>query len=286
MCSIGEHANLSHSLVKEKWVHMPKFAANLSWLFTNLDFKDRFAAAAGAGFTGVECLFPYDHAAAEVAELLHANGLEQVLINAPPGDWDSGERGIGCLPGRHDDFRRSVEQALAYAKRIECPRIHVMAGAVPDGVDPKKMQDQFIENLSFAADICGRAGVRVLIEPINTVDMPGYFLCHPDQAVAIIDEVASPHLALQFDIYHVAMMGLDIARHIKRHLPRVAHFQIAGMPGRNEPVGGDIDYPALFDLIDGLEYDGWVGCEYRPRESTLDGLGWLRDQGVKPPASP
>jgi len=207
MCSIGGHANLSLVLVKEKWVQMPKFAANLSWLFTDLDFKDRFAAAADAGFKGVECLFPYDHAAAEVAELLHESGLEQILINAPPGDWDGGERGLGCLPGRHDDFRISIEKALRYAKSIGCTRIHAMAGVAPGDVDPAKLRDQFVENLAFAADICGQAGVRVLIEPINTTDMPGYFLCHPDQAAMIISEVASAHLALQFDIYHIAMMG-------------------------------------------------------------------------------
>lgn len=286
MCSIGGHANLSLSPVKEKWVQMPKFAANLSWLFTELDFKDRFAAASDAGFNGVECLFPYDHAAAEMADLLRDNGLEQVLINAPPGDWDGGERGLGCLPGRHDDFRGSIEKALDYATGIGCTRIHAMAGVAPESVDPAKLRDQFVQNLSFAADLCGRAGVRVLIEPINRTDMPGYFLCHPDQAAAIISDVASPYLALQFDIYHVAMMGLEIADHIKRHLPVVAHFQIAGMPGRNEPVDGDIDYPALFDLIDDLEYDGWIGCEYRPRGTTLDGLGWARGHGLRPPASP
>lgn len=273
-------------MLKEKWVTMPKLAANLSWLFTELDFRDRFAAAAGAGFKGVECLFPYDHAAADVAALLNAHGLEQVLINAPPGDWDNGERGLGCLPGRQDDFRESLEIALTYAGKIGCTRVHAMAGIAPDGIDPKRSHDLFVENLARAAEMSGRAGIRVMIEPINTVDMPGYYLSHPDQAARLIADVASPHLGLQFDVYHAAMLGLDLAEHIKRHFPVIGHFQIAGHPGRGEPVDCDIDFQALFDLIDGLGYGGWIGCEYRPRGGTTDGLGWARSYGISPSARP
>ena len=262
---------------------MPKFAANLSWLFTELDFMDRFAAAAGAGFKGVECLFPYDYAAADVASQLTEHGLEQALINASPGDWQGGERGLGCLPGRQDDFRAAIDQAVDYANRIGCRRVHVMAGLAPGDVSPAELQAIYTENLSVAADLGGAAGIRVLIEPINTVDMPGYFLSFPDQAAAIMADVASPHLAMQFDIYHAGMQGLDIAGQINRHLSLIGHFQIAGLPGRGEPIGGDIDCPALFQLIDGLGYDGWIGCEYRPRGSTEEGLAWARDYGIGHP---
>jgi len=263
---------------------MPKFAANLSWLFTDLDFMDRFAAAAAAGFRGVECLFPYEYAAADIAAQLAHNGLRQVLINAPPGDWDAGERGLGCLPGRRDDFRAAMERALDYATGIGCTRIHVMAGITPSGADSAQVRDVFAENLAVAADLCRDTGVWVMIEPINKTDMPGYFLSSPDRAAALIDAVASPHLKLQFDIYHAAMSGLDIAGQIKRHFPAIGHFQVAGMPGRGEPVGGDIDYPALFDLIDGLGYEDWIGCEYRPTGKTMDGLGWAGMYGIRSPA--
>jgi len=263
---------------------MPKFAANLSWLFTELDFMDRFAAAAAAGFKGVECLFPYGHAAADIAAQLAHNELQQVLINAPPGDWDAGERGLGCLPGRRDDFRTAMERALDYATGIGCTRIHVMAGIAPTGADSAQLQDVLAENLAVAADLCRGTGVRVMIEPINTADMPGYFLSSPDRAAALIEAVASPHLKLQFDIYHAAMAGLDIAGQIKRHFPVIGHFQVAGMPGRGEPVEGDIEYPALFDLIDGLGYVGWIGCEYRPTGKTTNGFGWAVNYGIRSPA--
>ncbi len=261
---------------------MPKLAANLSWLFTELDYMDRFAAAAGAGFKGVECLFPYDHGAAHVAARLADHGLEQVLINAPPGDWEGGERGLGCLPGCSDDFRASMEKAVEYAVKIGCPRIHAMAGIAPVDADPAILQGVFAKNLALAADLCGQAGITVMIEPINRTDMPGYFLSHPDQAAALIAEVASPHLGLQFDIYHAAMMGLDIAGHLKSHFAVIGHIQVAGFPGRGEPVAGDVDYPGVFDMIDGLGYSGWIGCEYRPLGTTLAGLSWAQSYGIMP----
>ena len=250
---------------------MLKFAANLSWLFTELDFGDRFAAAAGAGFGG-----------ADVAERLTENSLELVLINAPPGDWGAGERGMGCLPGHRDEFRAALLMALDYASQTGCKRIHVMAGITPPDTDPAELQEIFTENLAVAAKMCGEAGVRVMIEPINSTDMPGYYLSSPDQAAALIDAVASPHLGLQFDVYHAAMSGLDIVSQIKSHFSVIGHFQIAGQPGRNEPVDCNIDYPALFDLIDGLGYEDWIGCEYRPAGKTKDGLGWARDYGISP----
>lgn len=260
---------------------MPKFAANLSWLFTELDFMDRFAAAATAGFKGVECLFPYDHAANEIAAKLADHDLTQALINAPPGDWGGGERGLGCLPDRRQEFRSGMEKAVDYAVAIGCRRIHAMAGNTPDGIDPDELHAVYTDNLSFAAGLAGKAGIRLMIEPINRVDMPDYYLSRPDQAAAIIADVASPHLGLQFDIYHAGMEGLDIAGQIKQHFPIIGHFQVAGIPGRGEPVGGDVDYPALYHLIDELGYDGWIGCEYRPRGTTEDGLEWARDYGVR-----
>ena len=263
---------------------MPKLAANISWLFTELDFTDRFTAAADVGFKAVECLFPYEYASADMATRLKDNGLEQALINAPPGNWQDGERGLGCLPGRAKDFRDSIEKAIDYAVKIDCKRIHAMAGIAPVDADPVELQGVFVENLTHAASLCGQAGVRVMIEPINTIDMPGYYLSHPEQAAAIIADVSSPYLGLQFDIYHAAMSGLDIAGQIKRHFPIIGHFQVAGMPGRGEPVDCDVNFSALFELIDGLGYSDWIGCEYRPVGTSEEGLGWAQDYGINSPA--
>ncbi|MHA1598703.1 MAG: hydroxypyruvate isomerase family protein [Alphaproteobacteria bacterium] len=247
---------------------MPKFAANLSWLFTELDFSDRFAAAAGAGFRGVECLFPYEQDAGDVAGFLADNDLQMVLINAPAGDWQMGARGLGSLPGREDDFRASISHAIDYAGRIGCRRLHVMAGI-------GGRRETFVDNLRLATEVCAGEGIKLLIEPINPVDMPGYFLDSPAQALTVIDEVDSPHLGLQLDIYHTRMMGLDPAEVIVGNLGLVSHMQVAGLPARNEPDDADFDYQGLFKLIDNIGYDGWIGCEYRPRAATLEGLGWL-----------
>ena len=266
--------------VKENWRIMPKLAANLSWLFSDLAFKDRFAAAASAGFKGVECLFPYEYPTGDLAALLDDHGLQQVLINAPPGDWERGERGLGCLPGRQDDFRAAIELAIDYAGALKCPRIHAMAGIAPRN---DQSRDILLENLAVAAQLCGRAGIRLLIEPINGMDMPGYYLNTPDQAAVLIERVASPHLSLQFDIYHVAMAGLDLGEQIERHFSLIDHFQIAGKPGRKEPVNCDIDTTTLFRQIDGLGYDGRIGCEYN---QTRLGFSWARDYGIKNPARP
>ncbi len=265
---------------------MPNFAANLHWLFTELDFMDRFAAASIAGFKGVECLFPYDHVASDVAAKLADHGLSQALINAPPGDWVRGERGLGCLPDRQDEFRKGLKKSVCYAEAIGCKRIHAMAGIAPDGADPERLQDVFIDNLSFAAALAGETGIRVMIEPINRIDMPGYYLSRPDQAAVIIEAVASPHLRMQFDIYHVGMEGLDISGQIERHFPVIDHFQVARIPGRGEPIGGDVDYRALFGMIDELGFQGWIGCEYRPEGRTEDGLEWIQEYGFSYLAMP
>jgi len=256
-------------LMKRKYRTVPKFAANLNWLFTEVDFLDRFAAAAAAGFRGVECLFPYDYKTSEVVSRLSDNNLQQVLINAPPGDWQKGERGLGCLAGRQAEFRDSINKAIEYAQAIDCPKVHIMAGLA--GADAR---DLFVENLYFAAEACAAAGLLGLIEPINDRDMPGYFLTRPDQALEILKAVASPHLRLQLDLYHAARMGFDVALTIDNYINSVAHFQIAGVPDRHEPDSGEVDYQPLFNNIDQLGYDGWIGCEYRPRRTTGAGLGW------------
>jgi len=241
---------------------------------------DRFRAAAGAGFAAVECLFPYDHPAETVARELEACGLEMVLINAPPGDWRQGERGLAAVPGREDAFRGAIERAVAYAGTIDCRRIHVMAGIVAEDAERREYDEAYLANLGHAAGACGAAGITALIEPINPIDMPGYYLSDPVRAVDTINEIASPFLGLQLDLYHVAMLGRDPADMIRMAGSAMRHVQIAGHPGRAEPAGGSLDYPALFRLLDASGYDGWVGCEYRPRTSTVAGLGWAREFGL------
>lgn len=255
---------------------MPKFAANLSFLYTELPFLDRFAAAAEDGFAGVEFLFHYEHPAAEIARRLRDARLEQVLLNAPPGDWSRGERGLGALPGREAEFRAGVEQALEYATALACPRIHVIAGLAPSGADRAAMRRTYVDNLRVACRDAERAGVTVCIEPINTRDIPGYFLNRQDEAVAILAEVGAPNLKVQMDLYHCQIVEGDVATKIRRHIAHVGHMQLAGVPDRNEPDTGELNYPYLFRLIDSLGYAGWIGCEYRPRAGTREGLGWFR----------
>jgi hydroxypyruvate isomerase len=261
---------------------MPRFAANLSLLYPELDFLARFAAAARDGFQAVEYLFPYAWPAAELAARLQAHGLQQVLFNAPPGDWEAGERGLACLPGREAEFRTGFEQALDYAGALACPRIHVMAGLAPLGADPAVLQATYLNNLRWAAAQAAPQGVTVLIEPINLRDMPGYFLSRQAQAHAVVAEVGAPNLQVQMDLYHCQIMEGDVAMKLRQYLPggRIGHLQIAGVPERHEPDTGELNYPYLFALLDELGYDGWVGCEYRPQRGaqasgTSDGLGWF-----------
>jgi hydroxypyruvate isomerase len=254
---------------------MPRFAANLSFLFDELPFLERFAAATAAGFSGVEFLFPYAHPAAELADRLRAHGLRQALFNLPPGDWNAGERGLAALPDRRTEFQDSVASALAYARALDCPTLHAMAGLVPEGADRETLRETYIDNLRFAADACAADGISVVIEPLNDRDVPGYFLAHVDEAAAIVAAVDRPNVGLQFDCYHVQIMDGDLARRIERHRALIRHVQIAGVPGRHEPDVGEIHYPYLFDLLDRLGYTGWVGCEYRPAATTVAGLGWL-----------
>lgn len=262
---------------------MPQFAANLSMLYQEHAFLDRFAAAAADGFTAVEFLFPYAFPAAEIAARLQQYGLQQVLFNAPPGDWDGGERGMACLPGREAEFRQGFARALDYAQTLACPRIHVMAGLLPAGQTRDSLRPTYEANLAWAAEQAAGAGLDVLIEPINTRDMPGYYLNRQDQAHAIVESVGAPNLKVQMDLYHCQIMEGDLASKLRQYLPtgRVGHIQIAGVPERHEPDVGEINYPYLFELLDSLGYAGHVGCEYRAQRGavpggTSAGLGWLR----------
>jgi len=254
---------------------MPKFAANLTMLFNEVPFLDRFAAAAAAGFSGVEYLFPYEWPADELAARLADNGLVQVLHNLPPGDWAAGERGIACHPERIAEFRAGVARGIEYATRLGCPRLNCLAGILPQGVSREAAEAVFIENLAYAATELGRAGLRLLVEPINTYDIPGFFLSRSDQAIRIMDAVGAGNLYLQYDIYHAQRMEGELAATIARLLPRIDHMQLADNPGRHEPGSGEIHFPFLFGEIDRLGYDGWIGCEYRPAGDTVAGLGWL-----------
>jgi len=256
---------------------MPKFAANLSMMFNEVPFLERFAAAKSAGFAGVEFLFPYEFSPNELAHHLHGNGLQQVLFNLAPGDWEAGERGLAALPGREDEFRASVDQALEYAGVLSCKTLHVMAGVVPSDTPWEKMFDTVVENLGFAADAFAQAGVTAVLEPLNSRDAPGYFLPRAADAARVIKAVDRPNVGLQFDFYHVQIMDGDLARHFEAHAEITRHVQIAGVPERHEPDVGEINFPYLFELMDRLGYDGWVGCEYRPRTTTMEGLGWLSD---------
>ncbi|MFC0410493.1 2-oxo-tetronate isomerase [Roseomonas elaeocarpi] len=254
---------------------MPRFAANLSLMFNEVPFLDRFAAARAAGFTAVEFLFPYEHPAAEIRSRLDGEGLELVLFNAPPGDWNNGERGTSALPGRRAEFRENFPRALDYATALGCPRLHVMAGMAPAGVAPETLLAGFAANLDWAADRCAAAGVLPVIEPINHRDMPGYVLNTTDQGAAIIAALGADRVGLQFDLYHCQITEGDLCRQVEKHLPVIAHMQVADVPARHEPGTGEVNWPFVFERIDALGYRGWIGCEYRPAGGTVDGLGWF-----------
>ncbi|TGB15695.1 2-oxo-tetronate isomerase [Streptomyces sp. MZ04] len=264
---------------------MPRFAANLSMMYTEHDFLDRFAAASADGFEAVEYLFPYDHEPAALRGRLDEHGLRQVLFNAPPGDWESGERGIASLPGREAEFRSGIDRALAYAAALGCGQVHVMAGLRPADATPARLaehRDTYLANLAWAAQRAADVDVDVLIEPINGRDMPGYFLHRQAEAHAIVREVGAPHLKVQLDLYHCQIVEGDLTTTLRRDLPtgRVAHLQIAGVPDRHEPDQGELDIRYLFDVVDELGFEGWIGCEYRPRAGTSEGLGWLKNHGL------
>ena len=255
---------------------MPNFAANLTMMYNEVDFLDRFDAAAKAGFKGVEYLFPYPFSKDDLVERLQKNNLTQVLHNLPAGNWDSGERGIACLPDRSGEFQDGVGQAIEYAQALGCKQLNCLAGITPQGESADKVHQTFVANLKFAADALKSANIKLLIEPINTRDIPGFYLCHTQQALDIISAVGSDNLALQYDIYHMQIMEGDLAPTIEKHLSQIDHMQLADNPGRHEPGSGEINYPFLFDFIDKLGYQGWIGCEYKPADGTDAGLGWIK----------
>ena len=259
---------------------MPRLAANLSMLFGELPFLDRFAAAAQAGFEAVELQFPYEFRPADLRARLDDNGLALVLHNLPPGDWSRGERGIGCHPDRVAEFRAGVDRAIDYATALGCGQVNCLAGIAPAGVPDGRLRETLVENLRFAAERTRSAGIRLLIEPINVHDIPGFYLNRSRQALELIAEVGSDNLCLQYDIYHMQRMEGELAATIKASLPKIAHIQLADNPGRNEPGTGEINYRFLFGWLDAIGYPGWIGCEYRPRTTTGAGLGWRAAHGV------
>jgi len=259
---------------------MPRFAANLSMLFTEHPFLDRFERAARAGFQAVEFLFPYAHPAEEIRARLRANGLQLVLHNLPAGDWDAGERGIACLPDRVGEFREGVARAIAYATELGVPQLNCLAGKAPAGVDEATLRRTFVDNLRHAASELKRAGLRLLIEPINTFDIPGFYLSRTAQAVGLLDEVGADNAFVQYDLYHAQRMEGELVGTLARYLPRIAHVQLADNPGRHEPGSGEINYPFVFAQLDRLGYAGWIGCEYKPATTTDAGLGWRQRLAV------
>ena len=259
---------------------MPRLCANLSMLFTEHDFLQRFDAAAEAGFTGVEYLFPYEFSSAQIKDRLEANGLTQVLFNLPAGEWAKGERGIACHPDRVEEFRAGVDLAIAYAHVLGNTQINCLAGIRPAEGSDELIENTFIANLKYAADKLETVGLRLIMEMINTLDIPGFYLNTTRQALAIRDKVGSKNLALQYDIYHMQIMEGDLARTLQTHLPVIQHMQLADNPGRHEPGTGEINYHFLFEHLDRIGYQGWVGCEYKPLTTTEAGLGWLKTYNV------
>jgi hydroxypyruvate isomerase len=255
---------------------MPRFAANLSYLFIETDFLNRFEAARRAGFKAVEFHFPYQYQITRLVDTVAESGTEVVLFNLPAGDWVNGERGIACHSARITEFQEGVGRALDYAKALGVARLNCLAGLHPAGVTEELAMQTLIENLRFAATALARAGISLVIEPINTFDMPGFFVSTPRQALAIIDRVGSDNLALQYDVYHAQVMEGNLAATLQNHLARIGHIQIADNPGRHEPGSGEINFPFLFEHLDRIGYVGWVGCEYKPATTTESGLGWLR----------
>ncbi|HJH22980.1 MAG TPA: hydroxypyruvate isomerase family protein [Paenalcaligenes hominis] len=255
---------------------MPKFAANLSLLFTEYDFQKRFVHAAAAGFKGVEYLFPYDHTATALRQLLDDNQLEQVLFNLPAGNWGAGERGLACLPDRRQEFQDSVHLALEYACTLGNSLIHCMAGIKPEGLSTTAALTCYLENLHYAAQAAAEHDRIICIEPINHFDMPGYFLNYSQQALDIVHELNHDNIKLQFDIYHAQRMEGHICFSLERLLPYIAHIQIANTPGRHEPHLGELNYDFIFHFLKQLQYSGWIGCEYIPALHTGAGLSWLQ----------
>jgi hydroxypyruvate isomerase len=255
---------------------VPRFAANLTMMYNEVPFLDRFAAAAKAGFKGVEFLFPYEYPREVVAERVREAGVEIALFNMPPGNWAGGERGIACIPGREKEFREGVDKALAYATHLGLKRLHPMAGIMPAGADRATCKATYIANIRYAAESVGKHGITCVIEPINNRDIPGFFLNYQAESAEVCETIGAPYLKMQMDLYHMQVMEGDIAMKLKKYASRCGHVQIAGAPERNEPDTGEIRYEYLLRVLDEIGYDGWVGCEYRPAKGTVEGLGWFK----------
>jgi hydroxypyruvate isomerase len=255
---------------------LPKFSANLSFLYADLPFLDRIAAAAADGFPAVEYVGPYDHEPEEVAAELQSAGVEQALFNLPAGDWAAGERGIGCLPDRVAEFRGGVDLAIRYARALGCPKVNCLAGVAPLGADPAELEAVLIANLKYAAMRTGNAGIKLLLEPINLRDIPGFHVSTTDHAERLLEAVGSDNLYIQYDFYHRQVMQGDLVPSFERLRDRIAHVQIADNPGRGEPGTGEINYAFVLNALDRLGYDGFVGCEYKPVAGTTEGLGWRK----------
>jgi hydroxypyruvate isomerase len=255
---------------------MPRFCANISMLFKEVEFPERFEAAAQAGFKAVEIQFPYGWSKRQLGEIAQHAGVEVVLINIPAGDPEKGDRGIACLPSRVAEFRKGVARAIEYAGALGCKQMNCLAGVTPPDVDGSKLRKTYVSNLRYAAGELARHGMTLLIEPINTRTIPGFYLNKSAQALAIMDEAGAANLKLQYDLFHMRVMGDHLARTIEANLARIGHMQIADVPDRHEPGTGEIDFPPLFDLIDRLGYKGWIGAEYAPKGKTVDGLAWAK----------
>ena len=255
---------------------MTKLAANLTMLFNEVPFMERFEKASKAGFLGVEFLFPYAFSANEIKQKLDQYQLQLVLNNLPAGDWDAGERGIACLPDRVEEFREGVTKAIEYAQILGTPQLNCLAGKAPAGIEPNLLHETFVANLKFAADKLEKVNIRLLVEPINTFDIPNFYLSKTQQAIDILNEVNSSNLFVQYDIYHAQRMEGELANTIERHLAKIAHIQLADNPGRNEPGTGEINYRYLFKFLERIGYKGWIGCEYKPLNTTESGLGWIQ----------
>ncbi|WP_088281087.1 hydroxypyruvate isomerase [Ideonella sp. A 288] len=264
---------------------MPRFAANLTMMFTEHPFLDRFGLAAQAGFEAVEFLFPYAFEASEIARRLDDHGLTLVLHNLPAGDWDAGERGIACHPDRVGEFRAGVDRAIGYAQALGVTRLNCLAGKAPAGVADEVLRRTFVDNLRHAAGALRAAGLTLLIEPINTFDIPCFYLHRTAQAAGILAEVGADNALIQYDLYHAQRMEGELAATVQRYLPLIGHIQLADNPGRHEPGTGEINYPFLFDHLDRIGYRGWIGCEYKPATTTAAGLGWLRTMATAPNAA-
>ncbi len=255
---------------------MPRFSANLTWMFNEVDFLNRFERVARAGFKGVEYMFPYEYEKEQLMELLDRYGLEQALLNLPAGNWQAGERGIACLPGREGEFQEGVGRAIDYAKALRCPRMNCLVGITPNGVPARKVRQTVAKNIRFAAAALEKEGIRLLIEALNNQDLPGFYLVHTQDVLELIKEVNHPNAWLQYDIYHMQVMEGNLTRTIKDNVAHIAHIQLGDVPGRHEPGTGEINFTNLFRFIDESGYNGWIGCEYKPAGKTEDGLGWVK----------